>query len=519
MAVLQEVDPADAAAATPEVAPPDPVEETPATAQSEAAPQAPAGIFVGAPVIIDGLKNAAEYNGKKGTVSKAAGENGRYEITVIQDNEKAEPKVLALKPANFELDTEALKEYILKKRQEHRKRDVPIEDTSLYWMKGKGLSGKSLTSRIYEVPPCDPDHIVLRIDKFSMTQMTIGYLMKGFTRTFGGYHHFFSSKEDGVYRSAAWGIATVIESGHLKVPVGTRLFGPMPICKYFHQKVLRTIPASRNGDDPPVVEFQNEDMPFNMQRFQEYEILAPSSAEDPEFEDWKLATKEIYTMAFYMDEQLLTETGQINSVIISCASSKTAMALAYCLKMRGGSAIEREMEHLVGLTSKEHYDFVVSTGLYQEVYTYDDVESLPTDKTIVYMDFKCDGALRQAITLKLGTNLMYNMVLGPAVFQKRMKDQVFEKRAREVIFDESTWRERRRMVAEVTKTGRNEKLRNSYKAYVERMKRYITVRHSCGLEQVKDVYENIYGNKASPAELHVCSMHPDEFAVEQIWSS
>merc|ERR1712228_1119251 len=109
--------------------------------------------------------------------------------------------------------------------------------------------------------------------------------------------------------------------------------------------------------------------------------------------------------------------------------------------------------------------------------TYDEVDNIPNDKTIVYMDFKCDGAIRQAITLRMGTNLMYNMVLGPAVFQKKMKDQLFEKRAREVLFDESSWRERRRLVAEVTKTGRNEKLKYSYKAFVERLKKYITVRH------------------------------------------
>merc|ERR1712087_956192 len=123
-----------------------------------------------------------------------------------------------------------------------------------------------------------------------------------------------------------------------------------------------------------------------------------------------------------------------------------------------------------------------STDLYHEVYTYDEVASLPNSRTIVYMDFKCDGELRQNITLRMGTNLMYNMVLGPAVFQKRMKDQVFEKRAREVLFDESSWRERRRMVAEVTKTGRNEKLKYSFPAFVERMRRLMRLRHVSGAE-------------------------------------
>merc|ERR1711976_489942 len=157
-------------------------------------------------------------------------------------------------------------------------------------------------------------------------------------------------------------------------------------------------------------------------------------------------------------------------------------ALAHCLRMRGSVSCECEMERVVGLTSKEHLEFVQSTQLYHEVYTYEDVERLPNDKTIVYMDFKCDGAIRQAITLRMGTNLMYNMVLGPAVFQKKMKDQLFEKRAREILFDESSWRERRRMVAEVTKTGRNEKLKYSYKAFVERMQKLIKLRHISGAE-------------------------------------
>merc|ERR1712048_888707 len=148
--------------------------------------------------------------------------------------------------------------------------------------------------------------------------------------------------------------------------------------------------------------------------------------------------------------------------------------------MRGGVSIEREMSCVVGLTSKEHLEFVQSTQLYHEVYTYEEVEKVPNDKTIVYMDFKCDGAIWQAITLRMGTNLMYNMVLGPAVFQKKMKDQLFEKRAREVLFDESTWRERRRMVAEVTKTGRNEKLKYSYKSFVEKMAQFIQLRHVTG---------------------------------------
>merc|ERR1712151_1371898 len=213
--------------------------------------------------------------------------------------------------------------------------------------------------------------------------------MKGFTRTFNAYHSFYSFGEEGFYRSACWGYATVVESSHPKVATGTRLYGLFPPCKYQLQPVGGVIPEGRNGD-PAKVELAMEGVPYNLRRFSEMEVVStPESTDNSKevdgeaalLEDWRLVLKEIYTMAFYMDENLLVDTGMINSVIISCASAKTALALAYCLRMR-------EMRYVVGLTSKEHVDFVKGTDLYHEVFTYEEVASLPNSRTIVYMDFK-----------------------------------------------------------------------------------------------------------------------------------
>eukprot|EP00933_Yihiella_yeosuensis_P052223 TRINITY_DN50249_c0_g1_i1.p1 TRINITY_DN50249_c0_g1~~TRINITY_DN50249_c0_g1_i1.p1 ORF type:complete len:478 (+),score=91.40 TRINITY_DN50249_c0_g1_i1:153-1586(+) len=470
--------------------------------------EAPA-IFKGAPVIVKGLQAAAEYNGKQGLISGGPWENGRYEVTLQMDN-SSEPKVLALKPTNFQLDVEALQEYVMQKRTEKACRDPPLQDLALLWAKGKGLSARGLSWKEQQVPELGQGEVLLCIEKFSFSHMSLGYLMKGFTRTFSAYHNFYKYPEENLYRSACWGYARVMESTHPKVAVGTRLYGLVPPARYQVQSVGGIIPAGKNGE-PRIVELSMEDVPYSLRRFQEMQVVDDGHCADADAEDWIIATKEIYTMAYYMDEQLLVDTGMINSVIISCASSKTALALAYCLRMR-------DMRYVVGLTSQEHLEFVKSTELYHEVYTYEEAGSLPNKHTVVYMDFKCDGELRQTITLRMGTNLMYNMVVGPAIFQKKMKDQVFEKRAREVIFDESSWRERRRMVAEVTKTGRNEKLGYSYKAFVERMKKYITVKHIGSLERLKSMYDDLYSNRALPSQTFVCSLHEDDSnCIDEIW--
>lgn len=88
-----------------------------------------------------------------------------------------------------------------------------------------------------------------------------------------------------------------------------------------------------------------------------------------------------------------------------------------------------------------------------------------------------------------------------------------------MLFDESSWRERRRMVAEVTKTGRNEKLRYSYKSFVDRMKRYVRLRRLSGPEAFAKMYDAVYSNASPPSEAYICSFHEDEFAVDEIWNA
>jgi len=355
----------------------------------EEAPGSSPGIFKGAPVIVQGLKSAAEYNGAKGTVTSGLWDNGRYEVTLPQQGAE-EPKVLALKPANFTLDTDALQEYVLQKRAESSRRSPPLEDVSLVWAKGKGLSSKAVSSKTAEVPALQQGEILLRVDKFAFGSMAMGYLMKGFTRSFGAYHSFYRYPEDGLYRSACWGYATVLESSHPKVAAGTRVYGLLPPCKFQVMPVGGIIPRGKHGE-PAVVEVTMEGIDYRLNRFQELEVVDASAPSDPQMEEWKMVSKELYTMAFYMDENLLVDTGMINSVLISCASSKTALALAYCLRMR-------DMRLVVGLTSQEPLGFEALTGLAERVgesyYRFNDLECRDLKATLRGLEGSQAGRVR-----------------------------------------------------------------------------------------------------------------------------
>merc|ERR1719235_715559 len=98
--------------------------------------------------------------------------------------------------------------------------------------------------------------------------------------------------------------------------------------------------------------------------------------------------KDPYLSAFYIDQQIMCECGMINAVMMSCASSKVALSLAYCLNMRVDDPDRRmaKMRNIIGLTNPEHLSFVESTNLFTEIFTYEEaVDRLPK-KTVAYID-------------------------------------------------------------------------------------------------------------------------------------
>jgi hypothetical protein len=91
-------------------------------------------------------------------------------------------------------------------------------------------------------------------------------------------------------------------------------------------------------------------------------------------------------------------------VLISSASSKTSIALAFQVK-QGGRA------RTIGLTSARNAGFVRGLGSYDEVVLYDDVASL-VRAPAVFVDMAGDGAVTAAVHRHLGGDLRYDCAIG-----------------------------------------------------------------------------------------------------------
>ena len=112
----------------------------------------------------------------------------------------------------------------------------------------------------------------------------------------------------------------------------------------------------------------------------------------------------LFFTSFLIDDQLDDEgLATRGPVMISSASSKTAIAAAFLLGQREG--IE-----LVGLTSARSAEFVEGLGIYGSTVAYDAVDSF--ERPATFVDVAGDGEVRQAVHSHYGDELLCSMAVG-----------------------------------------------------------------------------------------------------------
>ncbi|KCZ97801.1 hypothetical protein HPO_13140 [Hyphomonas polymorpha PS728] len=235
----------------------------------------------------------------------------------------------------------------------------------------------------------------LKVDAFALTANNVTYA------TFGeamGYWSFFPAADPAFGRVPVWGFATVTESKAEGVAPGARVYGYLPVSEQFDVSPIRVSAASfmdgaahRQGLAPI---------------YNTYIFNAADPSYDPAFEAQQMLFRPLFTTGWMIDDCLMETGADIpETVVISSASSKTALALAHCLKQRG--AVEA-----IGLTSPANKAFVEASGLYARTTTYDEVDSLHARGLTAYVDFLGRPALTADVHHALKDRLVRSLVIG-----------------------------------------------------------------------------------------------------------
>jgi hypothetical protein len=249
-----------------------------------------------------------------------------------------------------------------------------------------------------DAPPVSDGEVRMSIDSFALTANNVTYMIFGDQI---GYWHYFNPKaygfgEDHQGRMPVWGFATVTESKSDDVPVGTEVYGFLPVADEIVVKPGKLNPlgfqdvADHRAPLHPVYNGYN------------YTAADPSYAVQKAIQP---VLRPLFLTSFLIDDFVASEDGfGAERVVITSASSKTALGTAYCMKKRG--ALE-----VVGLTSERNKAFVESTGYYDTVATYEMIEGMDKVPTVI-VDMAGNGELLSRIYAHLRDHVKYGCAVG-----------------------------------------------------------------------------------------------------------
>ncbi|MGZ5329835.1 MAG: DUF2855 family protein [Solirubrobacterales bacterium] len=248
---------------------------------------------------------------------------------------------------------------------------------------------------VHGEPPAPSDgEALLRIESFGLTSNNVTYAVFGEAMS---YWDFFPASEPEWGRLNVWGYAHVADSRHPELEEGVRVYGYLPCSSH-----LLVVPDRVDGKGFFDAAPHRAALPS---AYQGYRDVRGDPVYDADREDEQILFWPLFYTSFLIDD-FLDDEGFFgaDTIVISSASSKTAIIAAYLLAQREGVEV-------AGLTSAGNREFVEGLAVYDSVAAYDEIESLPGDRA-VYVDISGDGGIRAAVHDRYGDRLAHSSAVG-----------------------------------------------------------------------------------------------------------
>ncbi len=336
-----------------------------------------------------------------------------------------------------------------------------------------------------EAPALEPGQALLAVDSFGLTANNITYAVMGEAMS---YWDFFPAA-DGWGRVPMWGFAEVERSEVDGVEAGTRVYGYLP-------------PSSHLVVTPVSVEASGfvDGSPHRAALPSAYHRYLPTTT-DPFYragtEDIQMLLRPLFFTSFLIDDQLDDEGFATRGpVVISSASSKTAIAAAFLLAQRQGV-------ELVGLTSPRSAEFVAGLGIYGRVVTYDAVDSLDHGPA-TFVDIAGDGAVRQAVHSHFSDELVHSMAVGVTHWEE-LGDGAGDLPGPKPTFFFAPDRVVKRS-KDWGRAGLEQRVAGAWHPFCEWIGARLEVVHGQGFDAVRSAYLDVLEGRVAPQMAHVISL-------------
>lgn len=339
-------------------------------------------------------------------------------------------------------------------------------------------------------PDLEPGQARLAVDAFALTANNVTYAAIGDLLQ---YWSFFPAP-DGWGRVPVWGYADVVESTVGDVPVGTRLYGYLPMSDEL------VITPGRVGPDE-LFDLSPHRAPMAA-TYNRYVRVPAGDDRDPAAEARQMLLYPLFFTSFLIDDSLADGgLAGATTVVVSSASSKTAIGTAFQLR-------SRDVE-VVGLTSPANEAFVRGLDLYDRVVTYDHLDSLG-DGPAAYVDIAGNAGVKAAVHRHYGAALTASMIVGDTHWDDAAgggdaaeplpgPEPAFFFAPSQITKRNEDW----------GREGLQERVDAAWTAYTAWADGWLTIERRVGAEAALATFEELVDNRADPSVGFIVSMRDD----------
>jgi NADPH:quinone reductase-like Zn-dependent oxidoreductase len=342
------------------------------------------------------------------------------------------------------------------------------------------------TTRFVEapLPTLAPGQVLFRVDRFALTANNITYAVAG---DMLGYWRFFPC-EQGWGHIPVMGFADVIRSTHPQVSEGTRCFGFYPMARHL---VIQPGAVS-----PGQIVDASEHRAGLAPTYAQYLPTTGDAVYAERREDQILLMRGLFMTSFLADDFLAEQDYRTaRTVLVSSASSKTSIALAFQLKQAG-------RVRAVGLTSARNAEFVRKLGFYDEVVLYDQIASLPVQPT-VFVDMAGDGGVTADVHCHLGDALKFDCTIGATHWSAERRSEALPGPKPEFFFAPSQIVKRSK---DWGPQGLSQRMAAAWTKFCDASDSWLHVVRSRGPEALERVYQDTLAGRTHPADGHIVSL-------------
>ena len=334
----------------------------------------------------------------------------------------------------------------------------------------------------------DDGEVRLAIDSFGLTSNNITYAVFGDLMQYWSFFPVPEPETSSWGRVPVWGFAHVEETTVSHLAVGTRVFGYLPMASS-----VVVIPGRFDDSGFTDLAPNRNDLPSVYNR---YTFVTADPLYRETDEGLIMLLRPLFITSFVIDDFIGDhDLFGAETMIISSASSKTAIAAAHLLTQREGVSV-------IGLTSPANTEFVSSLDCYDHVITYDEVSSLPLSDAL-YIDVAGRRDVTRAVHEHFGARLMYSMVVGDTHWDANDTDPAELVGPRpEFLFAPVQIAKRR---TDWGRDGFEENVGAAWDRFIPWTRQWMRTIDVDGAEEIIDTYRALLDGEIDPTVGHVCS--------------